>query len=854
MGLFSSSKRRASVAPVQQLQPPPRDALRFEDFEAEVQVSDLTADWSATRLRKQFEVFDIDGNGWLTREEFESSVRQLRALCGVLEDVKPAENDRLRAQVESLTTALAIASATKPEAKAEGHHDALLPPALKAWVPIAKTEAAQEAAVGVKELEAEFAQNPTGAAAEKLRAKTTELAAALRQVIDERVREDQIVARSDGVLQAGADAFTDVYDGVAKSINMTEEAGMKSMAAELSEERQAERVGRNGEEAKQTKSDVIEVYTDAAAARPLATAVVARIAAACGVTQPSKPVPLKSTVRILEKALLRPGDARGLCERVCDIVRDMVEGESAAQLAQLVRAFFDDDAIVVVRLKDRFKHPSGGGWRDIMVRAPRKRAPCTELPSRILPHIRRADHGRRATRHPPQINYYVASDANKHVCEVQLVHRSLLTARRGLPGHVIYGVVRNSTEVLEFLGLLSGQRGAGLLALVEDGWSPEAIERMGFVLAGGEDTVGVSEALVAKDWDVLAIERMGLPVTNEMRDARIEMLQEKGCDRDAILREGLALPFEGHIRDVLSVCVSPDGKHVVTGSSDRTARIWRLSDSSLVHTLEGHKSAVTSVCVTADGKHVVTASNDNTARIWLLSDGSLVHTLQGHTSFVNSVCVTAGYKQVVTGSDDKTARIWRLSDGSLVHTLHGHTSFVNSVCVTPDGTHVVTGSEDRTARIWRLSDGSHVRTLKGHKSDVYSVCVTPDGKHVVTGSWDKTARIWLLSNGSHVRTLEGHTNGVSSVFVTADGMRVVTASKDKTARVWLLSDGSLVRTLEGHTDTVSSVCVTADGKHVVTGSNDRTARIWLRVIPLARLRRPSVSVAVKVRCKTCGRV
>ena len=322
----------------------------------------------------------------------------------------------------------------------------------------------------------------------------------------------------------------------------------------------------------------------------------------------------------------------------------------------------------------------------------------------------------------------MASDANKHVCEVQLVHRSLLTARRGLPGHVIYGVVRNSTEVLEFLGLLSGQRGAGLLALVEDGWSPEAIERMGFVLAGGEDTVGVSEALVAKDWNLLAIERMGLPVTMEMRDARMEVLKEKGCDREAILREGLSLPFGGHGSGVRSVCVTPDGKHVVTGAYDKTAGVW------------------------------------------LLSDGSLVHALQGHTN------------------------------------------------------------------------------------RVYSVCVTPDGKHVVTGSVDKTVRIWLLSDGSLVRTLEGHTNGVSSVFVTADGMRVVTASKDKTARVWLLSDGSLVRTLEGHTDTVSSVCVTADGKHVVTGSNDRTARIWLRVIPLARLRRPSVSVAVKVRCKTCGRV
>ena len=99
---------------------------------------------------------------------------------------------------------------------------------------------------------------------------------------------------------------------------------------------------------------------------------------------------------------------------------------------------------MVVRVKDRFKHPSGGGWRDVM------------------------------------INYYVVIDGAKHVCEVQLVHKSLLTARKGLPGHIIYGVVRNATEVLEFLGLLiKFERAAGLRALVDAGWGREAIERLG---------------------------------------------------------------------------------------------------------------------------------------------------------------------------------------------------------------------------------------------------------------------------------------------------------------------------------------------------------------------------------------
>ena len=285
-----------------------------------------------------------------------------------------SQNEMQTAEILRLNKELGRTRASHQlETKVEEHHDAPLPPELKAWEPIAKTASVMELATGVKRLEFAFTMSPTGAPAEKLRAKTAEIRATLRRVIDERVREERIVARSDGAIKAGADTFTDVYDGVTKSIEMTEEAGMKTMNNELSEERQAERVGCNGEEAKQTKSDVIEVYTDAAAARPLATAVVARIAASCGATQPSEPVPLKSIVRILEKAELRPGDARGQCERICDIVRDMVVADSAVQLAQLVRAFFDDDEIVVVRLKDRFKHPPGGGWRDVMVRSSRTR-------------------------------------------------------------------------------------------------------------------------------------------------------------------------------------------------------------------------------------------------------------------------------------------------------------------------------------------------------------------------------------------------------------------------------------------------------------------------------------------------
>jgi len=239
-----------------------------------------------------------------------------------------------------------VLSAPGAEAKAEEHHEVALPPALAAWEPIGKTAAVKEAAAGMKELEAAFTGEPSGEAAEVLRSKTEEVEAALRGVIDQRVAEDQIVPRCDAAIQAGGEAFTGVYNAVHDSIGVTEAEGMKALREELSDQRLAERVGRGGAKAQQTKTGLMEVYADAAAARPLATEVVARAAQACGVEKAAQP-PLKATLRMLEKALLRPGASRGLCDTVCDCVRDMLTANSAAQLARLVRAFLDDEVILL---------------------------------------------------------------------------------------------------------------------------------------------------------------------------------------------------------------------------------------------------------------------------------------------------------------------------------------------------------------------------------------------------------------------------------------------------------------------------------------------------------------------------
>ena len=281
----------------------------------------------------------------------------------------------------------------------------------------------------------------------------------------------------------------------------------------------------------------------------------------------------------------------------------------------------------------------------------------------------------------------------------------------------------------------------------------------------------------------------------------------------------------GHTDAVNSVAVTPDGSRIVTGSSDKTARVWDAHTGADLPQFKDYTDAIRGVAVTPDGTRIVTSSSDNTARVWDARTGAELQ-LKGHSDIVKSVAVTPDGTRIITGSSDKTARVWDANSGIELFPLEGHTDVVNSVAVTPDGARIVTASSDNTARVWDAHTRAELLQLKGHTGAVNSVAVTSDGARIVTASSDNTARVWDAKTGAELLQLKGHIDSVNSVAVTSDGAHVVTGSSDNTARVWDAKTGAELLQFKGHTDRVNSVAATPDGARVITGSDDRTMRIW----------------------------
>ncbi|MFP6671454.1 MAG: hypothetical protein VB857_08575, partial [Pirellulaceae bacterium] len=79
------------------------------------------------------------------------------------------------------------------------------------------------------------------------------------------------------------------------------------------------------------------------------------------------------------------------------------------------------------------------------------------------------------------------------------------------------------------------------------------------------------------------------------------------------------LTLQGHTAGIGSVAFSPDGKRIVSGSSDKTLKVWDVETGSEIGTLKGHSYHVNSVAFSPDGKLVVSGSHDKTVKIWDIS-------------------------------------------------------------------------------------------------------------------------------------------------------------------------------------------------------------------------------------------
>ncbi len=322
-----------------------------------------------------------------------------------------------------------------------------------------------------------------------------------------------------------------------------------------------------------------------------------------------------------------------------------------------------------------------------------------------------------------------------------------------------------------------------------------------------------------------------------------------------------------------AIAFHPTAPRLYTGSNT-IIKEWELNRRAAV--LQETRATVMAVAVSPNGKYIVSGSSDGTARLFDAASRNLIRSWPAHADEVRSMAFSPDSLLVASGSKDKAVKLWNVSDGRLVRTLIGHTERVLSIAFSPDGRHLVSSSADRTIRVWDLTSNRPAAEIA--TPDISETTLSRDGHTILAlRQIDKALLLWDAKSGAKLGTISSDTTEVSplqprsALAASQDGTfaigpadsgsaiavwnvprrqveRIVPVFRDATIlalaispdgnrvavggaasgdiAIWDPRRGRFLVSLSGHKQGVRSLAWTPDGMTLVSASTDGTVRVW----------------------------
>jgi WD40 repeat protein len=282
---------------------------------------------------------------------------------------------------------------------------------------------------------------------------------------------------------------------------------------------------------------------------------------------------------------------------------------------------------------------------------------------------------------------------------------------------------------------------------------------------------------------------------------------------------------EGSLGALRAAALSPSGELLaVSGYTvDDAVYLISLASGQLQRVLKGHDNVVFALAFSPDGKSLVSGSADQTARLWDVATGKCEQVLTGHTDRIMDAAFSQDGKHVATASYDRTVRVWSPATGKRTAELTGHAAEVSCLAFSRDGDHLATGSKDQSVRLWTVRrDFAPGKKFERLGAAITSVCFNRQATEVLftRGTGDShDCSLLDLATGKERLRFRKHDNTVFHGTLSPDGTLAASAGgNDSETYLWKTRDGAVVRRLAARSRTPWSAAWSAAGHRIAWGN------------------------------------
>lgn len=279
---------------------------------------------------------------------------------------------------------------------------------------------------------------------------------------------------------------------------------------------------------------------------------------------------------------------------------------------------------------------------------------------------------------------------------------------------------------------------------------------------------------------------------------------------------------------ILSIsCSSTFRNKIITGSRDRTIRVWDAHYPWPCRKILGPPpGAVSSSGPVHDPAQQASGKSPFlTIRPPPTSSVDILNPRQGSAEYHSAsiLCLQFDDEIMVTGSSDHTCIVWDVrNDYQSIRRLEGHTAGVLDVCF--DDRYIVSCSKDHAICVWNRHTGALIKKLLGHRGPVNAVQLR--GDLIVSASGDGVAKLWNMASGSCVKEFSSKDRGLACVEFSGDARTVLTGGNDQSIYQFDANSGQLVKEIEGHTGLVRSLHLDRGNERIVSGSYDMSVKVF----------------------------